>query len=184
MKLLFENWRSYLKEIGDASATAFPFAAPKSMGRDYVFYKFSSPENEYEVIFELHTYPDFLGRGDDRQVWDISFETLPPKTPRVGRESGLGMSREGIPLKIMSTVVAIIKDFASRKESKASNKYKFTGVRKTGGGEVPGEESQRTKLYLAFLKRNMPDLEYRRIGQNEIHFTLPSKEQETPQAAQ
>jgi len=182
MKLLFENWRSYLKEIGDASAAAFPFAAPKSMGRDYVFYKFSSPENEYEVIFELDKR-----WASEPPVWDIVFETLPPKTPqaRVGRVSGLGMSREGIPLKIMSTVVAIIKDFISREESKRTNEYKFTGLRKTGGGDVPGERSQRTKLYLAFLKRHMPPgTKIDTIGQNEVHFTLPSKEQETPQAAQ
>ena len=82
-------------------------------------------------------------------------------------------------------LVAIVKDFISREESKKSNEYMFTGLRKMGGGDQAGERSQRTKLYLAFLKRNMPPgTKIETIGQNEIHFTLPSGEQEMPQAAQ
>ena len=173
MKLLMENWRGYLKEIGDASSQSFPFKMRQidEVG-EYAIYEFHSPENKYTVHFML----------DDRMkkpgAWEISFRNPQSAT-------SVGLSGEGIPLKVMSTVVAIVKDFINREESKKSNEYMFTGLRKMGGGDQAGERSQRTKLYLAFLKRNMPPgTKIETIGQNEIHFTLPSDEQEMPQAAE
>jgi len=164
MKLLFENWRGYLTEIGDASANAYHWRE-RDISEDYAMYEFRTPENFYVV----HLAVEMLG---GEPWWDIAFRTISNK-------DGVGLTGESQPLKVMSTIVAIIKDFIDREESKISHRYKFHGLRKGGGSEPAGERSQRTKMYLAFLKRNMPPgTAIETIGQNEIRFTLPKGEEE------
>ena len=57
MKLLFENWRGYLKEIGDASLAPYSFKFDSqttdigSRSDEEVKYKFSTEKYDYLVLF-------------------------------------------------------------------------------------------------------------------------------------
>ena len=114
------------------------------------------------------------GSGDD--AWDISFEA----------NETVETTNEGQPLKIMATVVAIVKDFINRPDlNRGLRKFVFFGTRKPD--ELTGNTTQRTKMYIRFLKKNMPT--GTKIGtdsgdKNVISFELPADEQEMPQAAE
>jgi len=173
MKLLMEYWRGYLQEIGEASLEPYDFESVFS-GEEEVWYNFNSSAgdpalgSDYVVKFTTGQ----PGSGDD--AWDISFEAN--ETSRV--------TNEGQPLKIMSTVVAIVKDFIDRPElNRGMRKFVFMGVRKAQ--EFTGVPTQRTKMYMRFLKKNMPaGTKIREDDENVIFFELPPEEQEMPKAAE
>ena len=78
--------------------------------------------------------------GDD--AWDISFEA----------NETVQTTDEGQPLKIMATVVAIVKDFIDRPElNRGMRKFVFMGVGKAD--EEGPERTSRTKMYMRFLRR-------------------------------
>ena len=180
MKLLFENWRGYLKEIGEASLEPYDFEQVYDTDEEvrYVFVsgdltaaaaRFPHTQGSEYVVKFTTGQP---GSGDD--AWDISFEAN--ETSRV--------TNEGQPLKIMSTVVAIVKDFIDRPElNRGMRKFVFMGVRKAD--EFTGYKTKRTKMYMRFLKKNMPaGTKIWEDDENVIFFELPAVEQEMPQAAE
>ena len=173
MKLLIESWRNYLKEIGDAALGAYDFEQVYDTDEEvrYVFVsgdlsaaaaRFPHTQgSEYIVKFTT----DQPGSGDD--AWDISFEA----------NETVQTTNEGQPLKIMSTVVAIVKDFIDRPElNRGMRKFVFMGVGKAG--EEGPERTSRTKMYMRFLKKNMPEgTKIREAGENVIFFEIPAGEE-------
>ena len=144
MKLLFESWRGYLQEIGEASLEPYDFEVGLT-SEDEVWYDFVSSDetmdygSDYVLKFQKNT---FFEKGEG---WDISFEA----------NESVHETGEGQPLKIMSTVVAIIKDFIDKPGlSRGIKQFVFAGIPKWGSQKAG--KSQRTKLYLAYLKKNMP----------------------------
>jgi len=172
MKLLMEYWRGYLQEIGEASLEPYDFdqVYDDEEQVNYVFVSSDEPMQGSEYVVKFTTGQP--GSGDD--AWDISFEAN--ETSRV--------TNEGQPLKIMSTVVAIVKDFIDRPElNRGMRKFVFMGVRKAQ--EFTGVPTQRTKMYMRFLKKNMPaGTKIWEDDENVIFFELPPEEQEMPQAAE
>ena len=156
MKLLFESWRGYLKEIGDASVPPYEFVSSDDpeAGLDYV------------VEFERGVAPPYK---DLRYLWYINYDA--------GGGHG-GLTGEGQPLKIMSTVIAIIQDFIDNPEANQGIKrFRFTGT--TKDNESARAQTQRTKLYLRFLEKNLPDdFEFGIKGKNEIFFGAKDEEEE------
>jgi len=173
VKLLFENWRGYLQEIGEASLEPFDFEKVFS-NEEEVWYNFNSsagdPALGSDYIVRFTTGGPAV--GDD--AWDISFEA----------QESSRVTNEGQPLKIMSTVVAIVKDFIDRPElNRGMRKFVFMGVRKPD--ELTGYKTKRTKMYMRFLKKNMPaGTKIWEDETNVIFFELPPEEQEMPQAAE
>ena len=175
MKVLFENWRGYLKEIGDASLAPYPFELYDS-DESEVRYIFSTDEYDYLVVFDSRW--GGVGRG-----WDISYQDA--------NTGAIAETDEGNALRTLSTIVAIIKEFITTPElNQGIKRYQFMGVPKFALDDSPGrkwdeDEYGRTKLYMAYLKKNMPPgTKIDREGANKVVFELPADEQEMPQAAQ
>jgi len=167
MKLLFENWRGYLQEIGEASLEPYDFESVFS-GEEEVWYNFNSsagdPALGSDYVVKFTTGGPAV--GDD--AWDISFEA----------NETVQTTNEGQPLKIMATVVAIVKDFIDRPElNRGMRKFVFMGVGKAD--EEGPERTSRTKMYMRFLKKNMPDgTKIREAGENVIFFEVPGSDEE------
>ena len=174
MKLIMESWRGYLQEIGDASVEPYEFEGPEEMTEWDVMYEFSASDEfgeiMYAVQFERNPRREFKPGEKDDWRWDIGFS--------IGEGKPGDLTEQGQPLKIMSTVVAIIRDFIDRPEAGDGTRgYSFKGVTKKG--ESAREQTQRTKLYLRFLEKNLPDdFEYSVKGKNEIFFGPKDEEVE------
>jgi hypothetical protein len=177
LKLLFENWRGYLKEIGEASLEPYDFNQVYDTDEE-VRYVFVSGDLTAAAARFPHTQGSeyvvkFTSGGVSaiNDVWDISFEA----------NATIAETGEDQPLKIMSTVVAIVKDFIERPElSRGLRKFVFQGIHKDIRNKPPqGGQTQRTKLYLRFLKKNMPaGTKIREAGENVIFFELPADDSE------
>ena len=176
MKLLMENWRNYLKEIGDASAEPFDWELSPAYLDDEVEYNFVSSDDpngedgsDYQVFFKTGTtWEDSEYVKREVPIWSLDFEAN-----RSMKQTG-----EGHPLRIMSTVVAIVNDFISKPElNRGILRFVFEGIDK--GGEVGSKgQTARTKLYLRFLKKNLPvNFEFRIAGDNIIFFGAKDEEE-------
>ena len=164
MKLILESWKHYLNEIGDAGKEPYKFKAYSAW--DETFYEFKT-EGGYE--YEVNFYDD----PDDEESLDfhIDFQTKQKKYSR---------TKEGNPLKIMSTIVHIIKDFLKgRSESEYPITFVFDGARKPG--EEEDVESTRTRLYKKYIKKILgEDVEFwAEEDPNHIKFVVEEKPQET-----
>ena len=188
MKLLMENWRNHLNEIGEGTLTPYEFSATRDLDLDdsmltSVQYDFSSEENNYTVDFDLlGGWVSASGGGVDPRYWDINYY--------ISESGAMKETGEGKPLKIMSTVLAIIKDFIASNASRGIKLFSFEGIPKgfeAGGWETPQIETKRTKLYMAYLKKNMPPgtkIERKGKGGNHIYFELPAEERDLEQVAE
>ena len=165
MKLLMENWRSYLQEIGEASLEPYDFdqVYEDEEQVNYVFVSSDEPMQGSEYVVKFTTG----GPATPDDAWDISFEA----------NETVATTDEGQPLKIMSTVVAIVKDFIARPQlNRGLRKYVFMGVGKSD--EEGRDRTSRTKMYMRFLKKNMPEgTKIREAGENVIFFELPPEEE-------
>ena len=160
MKLLMEQWKKYLAEVGDSSVEPYPFKLHKQFRDGEVFFEFKSDAGS-------HYYVGFAESiGPPGEVpWEISFDV----------DDSIEMTHENEPLKIMSTIVAVIKEFiATPQYHKGNLKFAFEGTRKGAEALMPMEEpTSRTKLYTRFLKKNMPPgTEIEQIG-NIVKFEVP-----------
>jgi len=175
MKLLIESWRNYLKEIGDASAEPFDWelGSNDEYEVEYNFVSSDDPNGEdgsdYQVFFKQSTtWED--GEYVKRKVpiWTLDFEA----------NASMKQTGEGHPLRIMSTVVAIVNDFISNPEvNRGILRFVFEGIDKGGEAGSKGQTT-RTKMYLRFLKKNLPaNFEIGIAGDNIIFFG-PKKETE------
>ena len=172
MKLLMENFKKYLNEIGDLSVEPYPFTLDQVYKEDgEVFYGFTTDAgSKYSVGFAKDIGPP------DEIPWSITFDV----------EDSIEMTHENQPLKIMSTIVEVIKEFiASPDLNQGDLKFVFEGIPKpedtdtdTGWDpfsstrDIPtSTQTGRTKLYLKFLKKNLPEFwRYKIAGENVIFF--------------
>ena len=183
MKLLMENWRDYLKEIGDAGSEPFDWRHGNN-DEDVVEYYFLSSDDptsgedgsDYVVRFQKTfrtTYtpsPKYEDEYIKREVpmWGLDFQA----------NQSIAQTGEGHPLRIMSTVVDIVNDFISNPAAhRGILEFIFEGIDK--GGEVSSKgQTSRTKLYLRFLKKHLPDnFEFRIAGDNVIFFGAKDEEE-------
>ena len=177
MKLLMENWRGYLKEIGDASIPPFDFELDYSDETE-AEYAFNStiPADDWNAGVEGSAYSVQIKRPPAGDAWTIQFTSKSLK-------SDTDLTSEGQPLKIMSTVVAIIKDFINDPELNHDIlKFFFEGAQKDydsgRAGHSGTDRNQRTKLYMRYLKKLMPPgTEVREAGENVIFFEVPEGEE-------
>tara|TARA_R110001583_G_scaffold102870_1_gene249609 strand:+ start:313 stop:861 length:549 start_codon:yes stop_codon:yes gene_type:complete len=179
MNKIMEGWRKYINEIGDASAESYPFKVIHRPSSGIVRYGFNSEEFLYHVEFDL--FPAASGNS----TWSIRFEAT-AAAPQAGAGGAYSKETtgEGRPLRIMSTVVNIIKDFVGNPElNKGVLHFRFTGISKSGVADLySGEVTQRTRLYKIFLEKNMPPgTKVEEVGTNVIAFTVPEEQKdETP----
>jgi hypothetical protein len=163
MKLLMEQWKKYLAEIGDSSVEPYPFKLHRQFNDGDVFFEFKSGTgSQYYVNFAQSIGPP------GEVPWEISFDV----------DDSIEMTNENEPLKIMSTIVAVIKEFiATPQYNKGTLKFVFEGTRKGAEFLMPMEKpTSRTKLYTRFLKKNMPPgTKVEEIG-NVVKFEVPSEE--------
>ena len=175
MKLLIENWREYLNEIGDATSEPYYFGSPESHTDDFFIYNFRTPENNYMVQLSKNPtashdekYPEFSGK--EHFYWDISYKTIGS-----GRGDPFGETNEHKLFRVLSTIVAIIKDFIESGRNNGVQKFQFEGTEKKYGEEWITEPRIRTKLYLRYLKKQIPDVEFEEIGKDVIRFIVPEE---------
>jgi len=131
MKLLMENFRKYLKEIGDLSLEPYEF-------EDY------GDEEEFEGDV-YYTFTTQSGTRYNIGFVEGMFTANHPWLIDYSANESTKTTEENEPLKVMSTIVAIIKDFISRPKLNQNN--------------------------LKFLKKNLPrDWHFRVAGENEVFF--------------
>lgn len=177
MKLIMEGWRQYINEIGDAGAKSYPFERAQGE-RQYRPYLGRWPSVKYGFHSEKYSYLvnfDSFYKAKGVPSWDISFE-IDEDEGIEGSDDSYEMSGEGRPLRIISTIVNIIKDFIKSPElNKGTLSFHFTGVPKRGEEQMDySQETQRTRLYKIFLEKNMPPgTEITELGNNKIEFTVP-----------
>ena len=122
-----------------------------------------------------------------QRVSNKILRVVPPANGRrisFDMDDSIEMTGENEPLKIMSTIVAVIKEFIATPEyNKGNLKFVFEGTRKGAEFLMPMEKpTARTKLYTRFLKKNMPPgTKVEEIG-NVVKFEVPSEDNiETPE---
>ena len=168
MKLLMENFKKYLNEIGDLSVEPYPFKLQAAFhGDDQYFYEFTTDSGlRYYVGFDNDK---LLGKG--ALPWNIVFD--------VGDDGSTEMTNENEPLKIMSTIVAVIKKFIDTPEYHEGNlKFVFEGIPKSGSIDSTWLPTKRTNLYMKFLQKNMPPgTKVEQVG-NVVKFEVPSEDEE------
>ena len=106
-----EQWKRYLTEIGDSSVEPYPFKLHSQFNDGDVFFEFKSGAgSQYYVNFTL-------GIGPPGEVpWEISFDV----------DDSIEMTGENEPLKIMSTIVAVIKEFIATPQYHKGNPVSYT----------------------------------------------------------
>jgi len=161
MKLLMENFKKYLNEIGDLSVEPYPFTLDQVYKEDgEVFYGFTTDAgSKYSVGFTKDIGPP------DEIPWSITFDV----------EDSIEMTHENQPLKIMSTIMEVIKEFIADPDlNQGDLKFVFEGIPKSNEfrqfDNQTGQTS-RTKMYLKFLRQHLPEFwRYRIAGENVIFF--------------
>jgi hypothetical protein len=157
MKLLMEQWRKYLNEIGDLFFEPYPFKYDQTY-EGAVFYTFTTDAgSRYDVGF-TNQYDN-----PEEEPWTIGFDV----------EDSTEMTNENQPLKIMSTIVAVINEFIHTPKLNEGNlKFVFEGIPKLDHDDIDfAAQTGRTKLYLKFLKKNLPkDWDFGIAGKNIIFF--------------
>lgn len=123
-----------LKEIGEGTKTySWRFNEEDEDGN--LYYSFQTEKNYYDV-----------GVADlEDGMYDLSFNA-------VGKDEDIDLdTNEGVPLRVLSTVMEIAKDFIKRKDPE------IVIFRPIKTKEANREDDQRRfKLYGAYLKKNVP----------------------------
>lgn len=128
MKLLYILKESFLNEIGDI-INPYPWSKDETDDEGNVFYSFNSPGNEYTAAFA------YIGVD----VFECTFNTVGD----MGLDTG-----EGVPLRILSTVMEIILDFIKKH---SPNEIIFRPI-----NTKEGKDNRRFAIYGAFLRKNIP----------------------------
>ena len=145
-KYLTENKltsNSKLDEIGDASAEPYKWKAhPKSKlfkSHQYIYTFRTEKGTEYEAEF-TYSAPE-AEKGNTLYGFDF-FTNVEPE-----EYGDSEVTNEGVPLRVMSTIVQIIKDFITKNPT-ASIEY-FADTNFKG-------DARRAKLYMAYIKKLIP----------------------------
>jgi len=117
-----------INEFGDG-VDGYPFKLD-NVGLNELNYYFDTPENEYIVL---------INRVDVyKEIWEMQFGTTGGTPDEV--------TNEGQPIKIMSTIVLIMKEFINK------NKPNVIKVKPTKNND---NDMRRHNLYMAYIKKNM-----------------------------
>jgi len=155
--------KDILYEIGEASAK--PFAFKKTSGDSAEEYKGNDSNN---VVYEFTT--------DKQTKYLVSIDQSPMRTPRTissevdfgAQTAGGGFSLDdtnmGEQYRVMSTIKDIVFDFIEEwQEHWYIHNLEVAPIKSTDGGDddtdsIDGVDSRRGKLYLAYIKKNLPKL--------------------------
>ena len=129
MKLLLENWNSFL--LLEAAAIG-KWGSPQ--GRtDRIIYPLTVNEQEYEVVFRKKSHG---------APFDISFNTK-------GADAYEMTGKQEV-FSILYSIVCILKEFIE--DHPEEKTFKFTGA-ETSAGEGGAEQTKRTKVFNKFIER-------------------------------
>ena len=137
---IFQN--EAINEIGDLSQAPYKWSYLPDNSDEYnKEYSFTTKDSKYSVIFYMNK------TGDN---WDLEFLA----STGIGGSSTRTLTGGNEPLKIMSTVVDIVKDFLKQ----ASTRIKTISYSPTKGkqGEKDAEDNTRAKLYKIIIQKNFP----------------------------
>lgn len=146
-KYLTENKltsNSKLDEIGDASAEPYKWKAhPKSKlfkSHQYIYTFTTEKGTEYKAEF---TYSAPEGeKGNTLYGFDFSTDVEPEEYSK-----GFEVTNEGVPLRVMSTIVQILKDFITKNPTASIEYY---------ADETFSGDARRAKLYMAYVRKLLP----------------------------
>ena len=155
--------KDILYEIGDASAK--PFAFKKTSGDSAEEYK---GNDSNDVVYEFTT--------DKQTKYVVSIDLAPMRTPRTissevdfgAQTAGGGFSLDdtnlGEQYRVMSTIKDIVFDFIEEwQEHWYIHNLEVAPIKSTDGGDddtdsIDGVDSRRGRMYLAYIKKNLPKL--------------------------
>lgn len=155
--------KDILLEIGDGSAK--PFAFKKTSGDSAEEYKGNDSNN---VVYEFIT--------DKQTKYLVSIDLDVMRTPRTissevdfgARTAGGGFSLDdtnmGEQYRVMSTIKDIVFDFIEEwQEHWYIHNLEVAPIKSTDGGDdeedsIDGVDSRRGRMYLAYIKKNLPKL--------------------------
>ena len=133
----------FINEIGDASAKPYKWKAhPKAKifkGHEYIYTFRTEKGTEYEAEF-TYSVPE-AKKGNTVYGFNFSTDVEPER-------SGYSeITNEGVTLRVMSTIVQIIKDFITKNPT-ASIEY-FADENFKG-------DARRARIYMAYIKKLLP----------------------------
>ena len=141
-----------INEIGDLSQQPYSWKyLPDNSDRSTKVYRFEAKDNiQYEVnLYYVGSYADVDSRFE-KGDWTLEFLA---KAPGIGGYSSKALTGGGEPLKVMSTVVDITKDFIKDNGNVGRIVYTPTEGK---SGERDAKDNIRGKLYKAIIQRSFP----------------------------
>jgi hypothetical protein len=150
--------KDILYEIGDGSSKAFPWEHhedhPAADSQDFA-YTFKTDKGDYYVSFTLS--------GDNE--WDLAFGPLGSNSSNWGIDVNYGVVTGVGAFKVMATIVEIVKDFLDytykayiddKNLFGETEPKKISFNTKKEEGRSADEDSRRSNLYKAYIKKQLP----------------------------
>jgi hypothetical protein len=142
--------RDILSEIGEASTTPYKWKKI-STKEDTVFFTFTTDQDTpYKVALENYTYEDYHENKEYPAI-EVSFGVK-----ERGEYSTTAVTNKGEMYRVMSTIVAIVKDYLKRNDNIKAIIYE--PVKKESDTEY-----KRNSLYMAFIKKQIPGAKFEDI---------------------
>lgn len=156
-----------VNEIGDANPNlAYNFSTLHS--KEEAINKYYSFETDTKILYRVLFNYDYERSDKDRKGYEIAFTAKIPGSNR--HSTGVVVNDMKEMPKVMATVVKIIKTFL--KNTPGVTELQFAPTPK---GYESIKDNKRAKLYLAYLKRQLPNALYHINSANgRIYIVLPS----------
>ena len=153
-----------VNEIGDAGAESYEYEKERAGymagqgGRSYQF----TTESGTEYIVELHIEEDWSDRSGDHKIMRVEFAVKKDQGEEYDHKA---VVNKGELFKVMATIAKIVKETLSQiKNIKTIN---FTASKNDP------EDTRRLKLYLAYVKKQLPGSEVEMESDVEANVYLP-----------
>lgn len=151
--------KDIVNEIGEASIKPYEFNQTE-LNPPFVTIQFETDSGtSYEVLLELLEIEDPTDSESYAQSMRIEFAA---KTSGQDSYSSSKLTNEGAPLKIMSTVTAIIKEYLKKKMFEDVEYLIYSPSKKSSGETI--NSNQRNMMYKKFISHAIP-------GSKEIKIT-------------
>ena len=147
-----------ISEIGEGTAKPYNYKLTREEGDDMLYEFVTDLGTHYEVTFEIEE--DF-SKDEPWEFMNIEFG--------VDEKDGGGVdykveTNKGELFRVMATIVAITKEIL--KERKNIKTLTFSGAKKDE------DDNRRNKLYMAYIKKHIPNVKNIDVGWSEIRVDI------------
>jgi len=153
--IISETIKSFIVEIGTATAKHYRYNVIDDSGGEYNYTFTTDSGLDYEVvIYEDDTHSDTI---------DVTFYVTNLNKPN----DTVTVTNRGEMFKVMATITQIIKDLTDTINVKF---IRFTPTKKSDNDNL--EETQRFKLYMAYIKNMFPNAKAQKLYDKGIAYIL------------